>query len=89
MLLARPREDNVDDFLFTEWADTYLKRVATPAHLTAIKQRASQQSIFKCKKTEEIVRTIRFRELLRRSLPANTPRESRQKTAVPRNGRNE
>jgi len=85
MLVTRPQEDDVDDFLFTAWADKYLMRVATPAHLKTIKQRAARQSLYERDDTEDIIRAVRFHELLRRSLPANTLREPGRKTEVPRN----
>jgi hypothetical protein len=76
MLLARPREDGIDDWLFTAWADSYLQQVATPVHLDAIKQRAATQSLHDRHDTERISRTVRYRELLRRSLPTNAARDA-------------
>jgi hypothetical protein len=76
-LLARPEEeDAVDDFLYTAWADSYLQNVATPAHLEALKQRAARQAWHDRQDTEDIIRTIRFRELLRRCLGTTAPGES-------------
>jgi hypothetical protein len=78
-LLARPEEERVDDIMFTIWADGYLECVATPAHLDALKQRAARQSLHDRSDTEDVSRTIRFRELLRSCLPGDSTDASPEK----------